>query len=767
MRSFRAFVPLVLLATMASASEIDFGSLDTFPPPGTAGLALCAGEDPCGAGEMAYYDADLADECWRCTEDATYVAGIGVAADGVRVVAGFQIEENGGGTITWGADYLHLAPTAGFGAVFMSIDADKVMLDDLSLTSGSGEDLVIYSNGSGTEVFVRGGSESGGDGAFVRLASTGGGGGASLQSDGDSSTTNLVANNAAGVGNSIIIANPSITYPSDESGAYTFSVAAGEARPFIYLTRFMSGGIVGEGGGPADGFTTSLLWGAPAADRFITLPIDDPVEGDVLTTDDDGVTRWDAPSVAANTILVTDEGATSVVAVEIHGIDLDVIDAGGGVANIQIADDVVGLNELSDTMDFEAEATTLIWNLNPSSGGVHVMRVAVADETDTWPAILFQNTDVSAPTAQATGIKFTGEYLTAIDASATAVGAAMKLGDNTLEWEGVTADGFETTVRATDPTADRAILLPDGSGTIAVHGAGTETLANAGFANTIDIDLFIPNDLGVEGDIFTDVGVTIGASTVITDGSIVNSSGNFIITSEGTADDHEVSLTFADATGSDKTVTVPNATGTIVLNDNTASLTEKTFDAAASGNVLKFKQTATLLASDIHECYAQTADTDTAATFDTVHSTTGNIIETVGALFLDANDYYMVCRLQLPSDLDASADMRMRLTAVALADGAAGDADFEMQAKAIAHGEDSSGAWGSNRGTSAGEIDIPMSATNDVIGQSSWFTMPAGPYAADDVFYMRIRRDGNDATHDDYAGSVLVTDVQVEYTVSQ
>ena len=43
--------------------------------------------------------------------------------------------------------------------------------------------------------------------------------------------------------------------------------------------------------------------------------------------------------------------------------------------------------------------------------------------------------------------------------------------------EGETADGFETTVAVTDPTADRTITLPDGTGTLSLTDA-TETLSN-------------------------------------------------------------------------------------------------------------------------------------------------------------------------------------------------------------------------------------------------------------------------------------------------
>ena len=37
-----------------------------------------------------------------------------------------------------------------------------------------------------------------------------------------------------------------------------------------------------------------------------------------------------------------------------------------------------------------------------------------------------------------------------------------------IVFEGATADGFETTLTVTDPTADRTITLPNSSGTIAL-----------------------------------------------------------------------------------------------------------------------------------------------------------------------------------------------------------------------------------------------------------------------------------------------------------
>ena len=60
-----------------------------------------------------------------------------------------------------------------------------------------------------------------------------------------------------------------------------------------------------------------------------------------------------------------------------------------------------------------------------------------------------------------------------INTGATVTGA---IGGNfTLVFEGATADAYETTIQATDPTADRTIVLPDAGGTVSLLTA-TETL---------------------------------------------------------------------------------------------------------------------------------------------------------------------------------------------------------------------------------------------------------------------------------------------------
>jgi len=67
---------------------------------------------------------------------------------------------------------------------------------------------------------------------------------------------------------------------------------------------------------------------------------------------------------------------------------------------------------------------------------------------------------------------------------------------NNVTFEGATPDGFETTLTATDPTADRTITFPDESGTVVLSGgAGSVgSVTNAMLAGSITNDKFVVTD---------------------------------------------------------------------------------------------------------------------------------------------------------------------------------------------------------------------------------------------------------------------------------
>jgi|1048.fasta_scaffold23524_2 hypothetical protein len=117
--------------------------------------------------------------------------------------------------------------------------------------------------------------------------------------------------------------------------------------------------------------------------------------------------------------------------------------------------------------------------------------------------------------------------------------------ETSIVFEGATADSYETTLTATDPTADRTITLPDASGTVVLaDGSGNVTVSG---------------NLTVSGT------TTTVNSTEIT---VQNA-----LTFEGTtADAFETTLTVVDPTA-DRTITFKDATGTVAFVSDIPSLT--------------------------------------------------------------------------------------------------------------------------------------------------------------------------------------------------
>jgi hypothetical protein len=111
-----------------------------------------------------------------------------------------------------------------------------------------------------------------------------------------------------------------------------------------------------------------------------------------------------------------------------------------------------------------------------------------------------------------------------------------------ITFEGATADSYETVLQVTDPTADRTITLPNVTGTVITTG------------NLSDI---------------TDIGVF--SSTITMEGS--------------TADAHELTISAGDPTA-DRTATFPDATGTIVLDGATQTLTNKTLTSPVISTIV-------------------------------------------------------------------------------------------------------------------------------------------------------------------------------------
>jgi len=174
-----------------------------------------------------------------------------------------------------------------------------------------------------------------------------------------------------------------------------------------------------------------------------------------------------------------------------------------------------------------------------------------------------------------------------------------------ITFEGATPDDFELTLLVVEPTSDVTVTLPNATDTL-VGKATTDTLTNktiSGSNNTLsnignssltnstisgkalgtNLDaLTIGTGLsGTSYDGSTGVTVAIDSTVATTSGTqtltnktltspLVN--GNGVVFEGSTADEFETTLTVVDPTG-DRTITLPNVSGTVVTTGDTGSVT--------------------------------------------------------------------------------------------------------------------------------------------------------------------------------------------------
>jgi hypothetical protein len=114
-----------------------------------------------------------------------------------------------------------------------------------------------------------------------------------------------------------------------------------------------------------------------------------------------------------------------------------------------------------------------------------------------------------------------------------------------LVFEGSTANAFETTLAVEDPTADRTITFPDATGTVALVEAINTSLGS--YVETADI-----------GEVSGVAGLDANKNLIIPGASIII---------EGATDNtFETTLTVTDPTA-DRTLTLPNETGTLATQE--------------------------------------------------------------------------------------------------------------------------------------------------------------------------------------------------------
>jgi len=181
-------------------------------------------------------------------------------------------------------------------------------------------------------------------------------------------------------------------------------------------------------------------------------------------------------------------------------------------------------------------------------------------------SITIGGTNVSLGATQGTFTGLTSLASTTLISGVANAANSIAIASGNIIFEGSTADTSQTILTATDASgSDKTLTLPNETGTIL---STASSIANSNLANSSITIGGTSVSLGATQGTFT--GLTSLASTTLISGtadgsnSITLASGN--ITFEGsTADTSEIILTAADASGSDKTITLPNATGTVAL----------------------------------------------------------------------------------------------------------------------------------------------------------------------------------------------------------
>ena len=203
---------------------------------------------------------------------------------------------------------------------------------------------------------------------------------------------------------------------------------------------------------------------------------------------------------------------------------------------------------------------------------------------------------------------------------------------SSISFEGATDNAFETTFSITDPTADRTVTFQDATGTVVLRDS-TDTLTNKTLTSptltTPNIGVASGTSLILTGDL------TVQGTTTTIDSTTIAVKTAFVF--EGTTtNDFETTLTVTDPTD-DRTLTLPDATDTLVGRATTDTLTNKTLGSAVATTALTLNATAELRLADTDSSHyvgfkaPGTVSTNKIWTLPAADGTSGQVLTTNGS----------------------------------------------------------------------------------------------------------------------------------------
>lgn len=158
---------------------------------------------------------------------------------------------------------------------------------------------------------------------------------------------------------------------------------------------------------------------------------------------------------------------------------------------------------------------------------------------------------------------------------------------DTIVFEGSTDNGYETTLTVTDPTADRTITLPNLSGTVVVSGAGG-AITNDMLAGSISNDKLVNTSITIDGQT-----IALGASGSLTSSNLTWTGtqtfrDNKFLVVDDIDNSKKLALQISNiATGTTRTLTAPDANGTIATREwvGAKTISSSTPSGGTSGDV--------------------------------------------------------------------------------------------------------------------------------------------------------------------------------------